>query len=98
MKIKNKILTDISVRLTFKKQESKKQSLKILNRLKLINYLNFLDNFSKINTEGKHVMIKNRCFITSRSSGNYTKFSISRIKLKELAYRSLILGLIKASW
>jgi ribosomal protein S14 len=98
MKIKNGILIDTSIRLRYKNLEFKKQSLKILNRLKMINYLNFLNNSSKINTEGRYVKVRNRCFITSRPSGNYSKFSISRIKLKELVYRGLILGFVKASW
>jgi len=72
MKVKNKLLKDISTRLRSSNVESRKRSLKVLMRL--------------------------RCFITSRSSGNYGKISLSRIKLRELVNNGLVLGFTKASW
>lgn len=39
-----------------------------------------------------------RCQITGRSKGNYRKFGISRIMLRELANAGQIPGLRKASW
>ena len=39
-----------------------------------------------------------RCAITGRSKGNYRKFKICRIKLRELALAGVIPGLRKASW
>lgn len=98
MKIANKILRDISIRSKYKELETKRQSLKILSRLKLISYLDILVSSSKLSKAYGLSIVKNRCFITSRSSGNYVKVSISRIKLKELAYNGLILGFVKASW
>jgi ribosomal protein S14 len=98
MKPKNKLLKDISIRLKSCNIESRKRSLKILIRLKLINYLSVLDNLSKLNKDSSFGREKNRCFITSRPSGNFNKISLSRIKLRELASSGLILGFTKASW
>ncbi len=98
MKLKNKLLKDISIRLKFNNKESYKRSLKILIRLKLINYLNILNNLDKLKKQSAFGKQKNRCFITSRSSGNISKVSLSRIKVRELTNTGLILGFIKASW
>jgi ribosomal protein S14 len=98
MKLKNKLLRDISMRLKLNSIESRKTSLKVLTRLKLINYLSILDNLSKLNRKSHSGKQKNRCFITSRSSGNFSKVSLSRIKIRELINEGLILGFVKASW
>ncbi len=98
MKLKNKLLKDISTRLEFSTKESYKRSLKILIRLKLISYLSILNNLSKLNKKLTFGKEKNRCFITSRSSGNFAKISLSRIKVRELTNAGLILGFSKASW
>ena len=98
MKVKNKLLRDISTRLRSSNLESRKRSLKVLMRLKLISYLNVLNNLSKLNKKSTLGREKNRCFVTSRSSGNYTKISLSRIKLRELVNNGLVLGFTKASW
>lgn len=42
--------------------------------------------------------IKNRCFLTSRGKGVYTKLGISRIMLRELGHQGLLLGISKSSW
>ena len=67
-------------------------------RLKLINYLSILNNLSKLNKDSNFTRRKNRCFITCRSSGNLRKFSLSRIKIRELSNSGLIVGFTKASW
>src|SRR6267154_541824 len=41
---------------------------------------------------------RNRCSITGRSRGVYSKFGLSRVKLREAANRGEIPGLSKASW
>ena len=41
---------------------------------------------------------RNLCALTGRSRGNYRKFKISRIKLRELALEGKIPGMRKASW
>ena len=42
--------------------------------------------------------IRNRCQFTGRPRGNYRKFGISRIMLREMARDGEIPGLKKASW
>lgn len=39
-----------------------------------------------------------RCKLTGRPRGNYRKFQISRIALRELASAGLIPGMVKSSW
>src|ERR1700716_3288250 len=41
---------------------------------------------------------RNRCAITGRSRGVYRKFGLSRVKIREVAFRGEIPGLAKASW
>ena len=42
--------------------------------------------------------LRNRCAITGRSRGVYRKFGLSRVKIREVAFRGEIPGLSKASW
>ena len=42
--------------------------------------------------------IRNRCQFTGRPRGNYRKFGISRIVLRDMAREGEIPGLKKASW
>jgi small subunit ribosomal protein S14 len=39
-----------------------------------------------------------RCELTGRPRGNYRKFKLSRIALRELASRGQIPGMVKSSW
>ena len=47
---------------------------------------------------GSPVRARNRCLLTGRPRGNYRKFKISRIALRELASQGQIPGMVKASW
>ena len=44
------------------------------------------------------VRLRNRCALTGRPRGVYRKFGLGRNKLREIALRGEIPGLIKASW
>lgn len=44
------------------------------------------------------VRVRLRCELTGRSRGNYRKFRLCRIALRELAGAGQIPGLVKASW
>jgi len=44
------------------------------------------------------VRLRNRCAITGRPRGYFRKFGLSRNKLREIAMRGEIPGVIKASW
>ena len=41
---------------------------------------------------------RNRCRITGRPHGYYRKFGLGRNKLREMAMKGAIPGLVKASW
>jgi small subunit ribosomal protein S14 len=42
--------------------------------------------------------LRNRCEITGRPRGTYRKFGLSRSKLREVAMRGEVPGIVKASW
>jgi small subunit ribosomal protein S14 len=44
------------------------------------------------------VRLRNRCTLTGRPRGNFRMFGLSRNKLREIAMRGEIPGVIKASW
>ncbi|MDW8469411.1 MAG: 30S ribosomal protein S14 [Burkholderiales bacterium] len=44
------------------------------------------------------VRLRNRCAITGRPRGFYRRFGLGRNKLRELALRGEVPGVIKASW
>jgi len=41
---------------------------------------------------------RNRCMVTGRPRGVFSKFGLSRMKLREMAMRGEIPGMTKASW
>lgn len=47
---------------------------------------------------GAAVRVRLRCSLTGRSRGNYRKFKLCRIALRELASTGQIPGMVKASW
>jgi small subunit ribosomal protein S14 len=44
------------------------------------------------------VRLRNRCSLTGRPRGVFSKFGLGRIKLREYAMRGEIPGIVKASW
>ena len=48
--------------------------------------------------DGSFIRVRNRCLITGRPRGNYRKFKMSRIALREMASNGQIPGMTKASW
>lgn len=44
------------------------------------------------------VRVRLRCGLTGRPRGNYRKFGLSRIALRELASTGQIPGMVKSSW
>jgi small subunit ribosomal protein S14 len=47
---------------------------------------------------GAQVRVRLRCALTGRSRGNYRKFKLCRIALRDLASAGQIPGMSKASW
>ncbi len=53
---------------------------------------------AKLPRNSSPVRVRNRCAMTGRPRGNYRKFGMSRIALRELGSAGQIPGLVKASW
>ena len=47
---------------------------------------------------GAAVRVRLRCALTGRARGNYRKFKLSRMMLRELASSGQLPGMVKASW
>ena len=47
---------------------------------------------------GAAARVRNRCGLTGRPRGNYRKFGLSRIALRELASAGQVPGMVKSSW
>jgi len=53
---------------------------------------------SEMPRNGSKVRHRNRCALSGRPRGNFRKFGLSRIALRDLASWGQIPGLIKSSW
>ena len=53
---------------------------------------------AKLPRNSSRVRIRNRCKISGRPRGNYRKFKMSRISLRDLASTGQIPGMVKSSW
>ena len=91
--LKRKLLVK---KLQLKKAELKKQiknkNLSLEERIKLQSKINDLPR------DGSRVRIRNRCELTGRARGVYRKFSLSRIKIRELSMSGALPGVVKSSW
>ncbi len=56
------------------------------------------DKFNKLPRNASPSRQRNRCALTGRPRGVFSKFGLGRIKLREVAMRGEIPGLVKASW
>ena len=52
----------------------------------------------KLPRNASPVRLRNRCALTGRPRGCFTRFGLSRNKLREAAMRGEIPGIVKASW
>jgi small subunit ribosomal protein S14 len=52
----------------------------------------------KLPRDSSPTRLRNRCALTGRPRGVYRKFKLGRNKLRELAMRGEVPGVIKASW
>ena len=84
-----------------KKFKSKREALKSKIKDKNISlderilYQNKLNDLPR---NGSSIRHRNRCQITGRPRGNYRKFGLSRIKLRELSMTGDLPGVVKSSW
>ncbi len=54
--------------------------------------------FQKLPRDSSPVRLRNRCALTGRPRGVYRKFGLGRNKLRDLAMKGEVPGVIKASW
>tara|TARA_B100000989_G_scaffold286966_1_gene256129 strand:+ start:29 stop:334 length:306 start_codon:yes stop_codon:yes gene_type:complete len=84
-----------------KKYKSKRELLKskIKNKnLSLEERIVYQNKLNDLPRNGSAIRHRNRCEITGRPRGNYRKFGLSRIKLRELSMSGDLPGVVKSSW
>ena len=54
--------------------------------------------FQALPRDSSPVRLRNRCAITGRPRGTFRKFGLGRNKIRELAFKGDIPGVVKASW
>ena len=57
-----------------------------------------MTKLQKLPRDASPVRLQRRCQITGRPHAVYRKFGLSRNKLRELAMKGAVPGLVKASW
>jgi small subunit ribosomal protein S14 len=57
-----------------------------------------IEALQKLPRDASPTRQRSRCAITGRSRGNYRKFGLGRVKLREATMRGDVPGLRKASW
>ena len=84
-----------------KKFEKKREALKskIKNKkISLEERISYQNKLNDLPRNGSSIRHRNRCEITGRPRGNYRKFGLSRIKLRELSMTGDLPGVVKSSW
>ncbi|MFN0038238.1 MAG: 30S ribosomal protein S14 [Burkholderiales bacterium] len=56
------------------------------------------ERLQKLPRNASPVRLRNRCALTGRPRGVFSKFGLARSKLREIAMRGEIPGVTKASW
>ena len=56
------------------------------------------NRFQQLPRNASPVRLRNRCKLTGRPRGVYSKFGLGRNKLREMAMRGEVPGMTKASW
>jgi small subunit ribosomal protein S14 len=71
----------------------------VMNRsLPVEDRFNATLKLAQLPRNGAAVRVRLRCTLTGRSRGNYRKFKLCRIALRDLASTGQIPGMVKASW
>lgn len=95
------ILRDQNRRKTVKKFAAKRAELMALINDQKLNPEDRYEarlRLQKLPRNASPVRLRNRCALTGRPRGVYSKFGLGRTKLRETAMRGEIPGVIKASW
>ena len=89
---REKLIQKYKSKRQFLKSKIKNKQLSLEERISLQNKLNDLPR------NGSAIRHRNRCELTGRPRGNYRKFGLSRIKLRELSMTGDLPGVVKSSW
>ena len=92
---------DLKRRDTVKKFAAKREEiLAIINNSKASPEERFeaRQKLQALPRNASQVRLRNRCALTGRPRGVYSKFGLGRNKLREIAMRGEIPGVTKASW
>ena len=84
-----------------KRDKAKRAALKevVMDRtLPVEDRFNATIRLAQLPRNGAAVRVRLRCELTGRSRGNYRKFKLCRIALRDLASSGQIPGMTKASW
>jgi len=84
-----------------KRDKAKRDALKavVMDRtLPVEERFNATLKLAQMPRNGAAVRVRLRCELTGRSRGNYRKFKLCRIALRDLASAGQIPGMVKASW
>ncbi len=84
-----------------KRDKAKRAALKAImmdRTLPVEDRFNASLKLAQLPRNGAQVRVRLRCELTGRSRGNYRKFKLSRIALRELGNEGQIPGMVKASW
>ena len=92
---------DLKRRVTVKKYAAKRAELEaIIANIKMSDEDRYMarQKLQALPRNSSPVRLRNRCALTGRPRGVFSKFGLGRTKLREFAMRGEIPGIIKASW
>ncbi len=92
---------DLKRRVIVKKYATKRaELLAIIADIKLSDEARYTarQKLQALPRDSSPVRLRNRCALTGRPRGVFSKFGLGRTKLREFAMRGEIPGVIKASW
>ena len=92
---------DLKRRDTVKKYSAKRAALlAIITNIKLSEEERYAarQKLQALPRNASPVRLRNRCALTGRPRGVFSKFGLGRSKLRDFAMRGEIPGVIKASW
>jgi small subunit ribosomal protein S14 len=93
---RNKLREDL-----VKREKTKRRALKdvLMDRtLPVEDRFNASLKLAQLPRNGAAVRVRLRCELTGRPRGNYRKFKLCRIALRDLASQGHIPGMVKSSW
>ena len=79
------------------KRDNLKSKIKDKN-ISLEERISYQNKLNDLPRNGSGIRYRNRCEVTGRPRGNYRKFGLSRIKLRELSMSGDLPGVVKSSW